>query len=158
MSDVTRGDWQQPADLVVAAYVLGELPPAARARFIERLVTMATVAVVVEPGTPEGFARVLAAREVALAAGGRTVAPCPHDEACPLARPDWCHFAARVNRTKLHRQIKGPRTKMKNSATGRGPASRWTGRGRPAYFGTRASILGASRFRCAQWMGRPWRP
>ncbi len=106
-SDVTRGDWQQPADLVVAAYVLGELPPAARARFIERLVTMATVAVVVEPGTPEGSARVLAAREVALAAGGRTVAPCPHDEACPLARPDWCHFAARVNRTKLHRQIKG---------------------------------------------------
>ncbi len=106
-SDVTRGDGGPSADLVVAAYVLGELPAAARPTFIRRLVTAATVLVVVEPGTPDGSARVLAARDVALAAGGRTMAPCPHDGACPLAAPDWCHFAARVARTKLHRQLKG---------------------------------------------------
>ncbi len=106
-SDVTAGHWDQPADLVVAAYVLGELPPATRAPFIERLANSASVLVMVEPGTPDGSGRVLAAREVALAAGGRTVAPCPHDDACPLAAPDWCHFAARVARTRLHRQLKG---------------------------------------------------
>lgn len=106
-SDVTAGDGKETADVVVAAYVLGELPRTARAPLVERLVTAATVLVVVEPGTPNGSAGVLAAREVALAAGSRTVAPCPHDAACPLAGPDWCHFVARVARTKLHRQLKG---------------------------------------------------
>lgn len=104
--DVTAGHWDQPADLVVAAYVLGELPLAARAGLVARLVRMATVLVVVEPGTPQGAAGVLAAREVALAAGAHTVSPCPHDAPCPLAAPDWCHFATRVARTKLHRQLK----------------------------------------------------
>jgi ribosomal protein RSM22 (predicted rRNA methylase) len=35
------------------------------------------------------------------------LAPCPHQDGCPLAAgDDWCHFAARVSRTALHRQVK----------------------------------------------------
>ncbi|NUT55307.1 MAG: methyltransferase type 11, partial [Thermoleophilia bacterium] len=63
--------------------------------------------VVVEPGTPAGYRRVLAARDVAIAAGGHTVAPCPHDLPCPLPADDWCHFAARLPRSRLHRRAKG---------------------------------------------------
>ena len=107
LSDAGEALPGDPADLAVAAYVVGELGEAARARLVGRLWGLADLLVVVEPGTPEGAQAVLAARQAVLAAGGHTLAPCPHDAACPLSRPDWCHFAARVARTKLHRQLKG---------------------------------------------------
>jgi ribosomal protein RSM22 (predicted rRNA methylase) len=50
---------------------------------------------------------VLAARAAVLEHGGRTVAPCAHDLACPLPADDWCHFAARLPRSRLHRRAKG---------------------------------------------------
>jgi len=34
------------------------------------------------------------------------IAPCPAETPCPLRVPDWCHFAARVERSSLHRRIK----------------------------------------------------
>ena len=95
-----------PADLVVASYVLGELDDVAgtAARLWERAVD--TVAFV-EPGTPAGYRRILSARAAVLDAGGHTVAPCPHDLPCPLPADDWCHFAIRLPRSKLHRRAKG---------------------------------------------------
>jgi len=94
-------------DLVLAAYVLNEL----RAEQLEQTATSlwaraTDTLVVVEPGTPAGYARVLAVRSVALAAGGFTVAPCPHDRPCPLEAPDWCHFSARLQRGAAHRAVK----------------------------------------------------
>ena len=38
--------------------------------------------------------------------GGRIAAPCPGNMVCPIEDPDWCHFAARVERTSLHRRLK----------------------------------------------------
>lgn len=102
--DVTRA--RGPADLVVASYVLGELrDPATAAADLWR--ECAGAFAVIEPGTPAGYRRVLAVRSVVLAAGGHTIAPCPHDLACPLEPDDWCHFAVRLPRSKLHRQAKG---------------------------------------------------
>jgi ribosomal protein RSM22 (predicted rRNA methylase) len=94
------------ADLVLASYVLGELEDAAGAA--TRLWEQATdTLVLVEPGTPAGYRRVLAARAAVLDLGGHTVAPCPHDLACPLPAGDWCHFAVRLPRSRLHRRAKG---------------------------------------------------
>jgi ribosomal protein RSM22 (predicted rRNA methylase) len=104
-----RGDVRDargPADLVVCSYVLGELDDvAAAARHLWRQAAEAIV--FVEPGTPEGYRRVLAARATVLDAGGHTVAPCPHDLPCPLTADDWCHFSVRLPRSKLHRRAKG---------------------------------------------------
>jgi ribosomal protein RSM22 (predicted rRNA methylase) len=62
---------------------------------------------VVEPGTPAGYKRIIALREHLVASGAHVAAPCPHDGACPLAAPDWCHFTQRLQRSRAHKQVKG---------------------------------------------------
>jgi ribosomal protein RSM22 (predicted rRNA methylase) len=101
------GGLSGPFDLVLAAYVLNELPDDRLDEVARSLWGhTADALVVVEPGTPAGYARVLAVRAEALAAGGSTLAPCPHDAPCPLERPDWCHFAVRLQRGESHRAVK----------------------------------------------------
>ena len=76
---------QGPADLVVASYVLGELhDPTGAAVHLWR--QSADTLALIEPGTPAGYRRVLAARAAAIGEGGQTLGPCPHDLACPLER------------------------------------------------------------------------
>jgi ribosomal protein RSM22 (predicted rRNA methylase) len=107
---VTLGDATRPggdADLVVAAYLLGEIaPPQRRATYDRWWQATRDCLVVIEPGTPAGYAVLLAARDAFLAAGARIIAPCPHELDCPLAKGDWCHFSARVARSSLHRLVK----------------------------------------------------
>jgi ribosomal protein RSM22 (predicted rRNA methylase) len=62
---------------------------------------------VVEPGTPAGYSRILALREQLIAAGAHVAAPCPHERECPLTPPDWCHFSQRLARSRAHKQVKG---------------------------------------------------
>lgn len=97
------------ADLVTVSYVLGELTEDDRRAVVSAASAAAGQAVVVvEPGTPDGYLRVLEARSALIAAGMRVLAPCPHSGACPIVPgEDWCHFAARVSRSSLHRQVKG---------------------------------------------------
>src|SRR5262249_11932325 len=96
-----------PRDLVTLAYVLNELVPAARQSVLWKLWALtADTLVIVEPGTPAGWRRILAARSQLIEAGAHVIAPCPHAHACPLAPPDWCHFAQRVARSRVHRQTK----------------------------------------------------
>lgn len=106
--DVTKGvtDANRP-DLVSLAYVLSELAPDARAKLIDELWALTgDILLVVEPGTPKGWERILAARERLIARGAHLLAPCPHSLACPIKAPDWCHFSRRVARSRLHRLSK----------------------------------------------------
>jgi ribosomal protein RSM22 (predicted rRNA methylase) len=95
-------------DLSTATYVLGELPEAARGALVDQLWAHSGHALLlVEPGTPQGWAIIRAARERLRAAGASIVAPCPHQGACPLPDGDWCHFVQRVSRSKAQRAAKG---------------------------------------------------
>jgi ribosomal protein RSM22 (predicted rRNA methylase) len=95
-------------DLVTVSYVLNELTAADRAALVDAAAAAARAVVIVEPGTPDGYARVLQARDRLIAAGFQVAAPCPHSAACPIAPgADWCHFSGRVSRSSLHRQVKG---------------------------------------------------
>jgi ribosomal protein RSM22 (predicted rRNA methylase) len=97
-----------PSDLVLLAYVLDELPEAAREPLIRQLWALTgDTLLIVEPGTPSGWNRILHARDLLIQAGAHILAPCPHAKPCPLAAPDWCHFSARVARSRLHREAKG---------------------------------------------------
>ena len=95
------------ADLVTVSYLLGELTDAQQGVLVALVVRAAPAIVLVEPGTPAGHRRILLARERLLASGYQLAAPCPHAAECPLAAVgDWCHFAARLPRSTVHRQVK----------------------------------------------------
>jgi ribosomal protein RSM22 (predicted rRNA methylase) len=117
-ADLPRASWRlanvaaetidcTPRDLVSLGYVLNELAPASRESVLKRLwdVTADTL-VIVEPGTPAGWERILAARRQLIEIGAHVLAPCPHAAACPLQAPDWCHFSERVARSRVHRLAK----------------------------------------------------
>ncbi|MBI3508931.1 MAG: hypothetical protein HY069_04790 [Chlamydiia bacterium] len=92
-----------PADLVIVSYALGEL---AHPLQILDVLWQYPLAVVIEPGTPQGFERIRQIRTEWLQRGGFLIAPCPHALACPMTKGDWCHFSARIPRTKIHRLLK----------------------------------------------------
>src|SRR5579871_11640 len=97
-----------PADLVIASYLIGEVTETERRALTERLwAKTRDTLVVVEPGTPAGYARIIELRAQLIASGAHVAAPCPHDLPCPLSAPDWCHFAQRLPRLRAHIQIKG---------------------------------------------------
>ncbi|NBE56947.1 small ribosomal subunit Rsm22 family protein [Streptomyces boluensis] len=98
----------ESTDLVTISYVLGELTAADRGSVVEAAARAAQTVVVIEPGTPDGYTRIIEARDRLIAAGLRVAAPCPHSAACPIEPgKDWCHFSARVSRSSLHRKVKG---------------------------------------------------
>ncbi|MFF9021067.1 small ribosomal subunit Rsm22 family protein [Streptomyces eurythermus] len=102
--DLTLDD----TDLVTVSYVLNELTESDRAALVDAAARAARTVVIVEAGTPAGYARVIEARDRLIRAGFRIAAPCPHSAACPIGPgTDWCHFSARVGRSSLHRQVKG---------------------------------------------------
>ena len=101
------GSIDAKADLIVASYVLAELPEekaAAVAVNIWRWTEQ--VLVLVEPGTPQGFTRIRAARAALIAAGAHVAAPCTHDKVCPMTGDDWCHFSQRLPRSRDHMLLK----------------------------------------------------
>lgn len=96
------------ADLVTVSYVLGELTGEQRADLLGRaVVATGRAIVIVEPGTPAGYERILAARAELIRSGLTIAAPCPHAAGCPLpAGRDWCHFGVRIGRSARHRLVK----------------------------------------------------
>jgi len=116
-ADLSRPDGAWPrADLVVASYALAEIAPPRQPAAVQALWDVCDgVLALVEPGTPAGFARIVAARQALIAAGADLLAPCPHAGDCPLAGPQaaafappgWCHFSVRLPRSRDHRLAKG---------------------------------------------------
>lgn len=108
-ADITKGLPElAQADLVTLSYVLDEIAPAQSGPLIDKLWALTSgVLVIIEPGTPAGWRRILAARDRLMASGAHLLAPCPHATSCPLVAPDWCHFARRVARSRVHRLAKG---------------------------------------------------
>ena len=108
----TTGDLRnfvpQPCDVVVAAYALGEMTVSDAKRVMRASLQAAQVFVLIEPGTPNAFARVAELRRLLIAEEATIAAPCPHERACPLLTSgDWCHFSERLERSAEHRRVKG---------------------------------------------------
>ncbi|MBK9714022.1 MAG: rRNA methyltransferase [Kouleothrix sp.] len=105
----------QRFDLVVLGHVLNELGPGARQQALAAAWAMTGgLLLVVEPGTAAAFAVVRAARDWLLGAGARTIAPCAHDQPCPLVS-DWCHFPQRLWRPDFQRRARGAPSQWEES-------------------------------------------
>ncbi|KAK4338533.1 hypothetical protein RND71_043020 [Anisodus tanguticus] len=129
--DVKKSDRQH--DLVIASYVLGEIPSLKDRITVVRQLWELTgdVLVLVEPGTPQGSNIISQMRShilwmekrrsrkledasnkdstalTTLKNGAYIVAPCPHDGRCPLDNTGkYCHFVQRLQRTTSQRAYK----------------------------------------------------
>lgn len=114
---VQKADWKSvdmtghlevdPHDLIVLSYSIGEIKEAFWKSLLETLWSSTGKAlVIIEPGTPSGYHRMMKIRDIMISLGGFLWAPCPHHQKCPIVGSDWCHFSARVARTSLHRKLK----------------------------------------------------
>lgn len=95
-------------DVCVASYSLNELrSQVERHQLLNRLIRSATEYIVlIEHGTPHGFAIIEDSRRYVLNVSRKlgmpfhVAAPCPHDGPCPLRdKRAWCHFSQRHLRT-----------------------------------------------------------
>ncbi|XP_058203656.1 uncharacterized protein LOC131317953 [Rhododendron vialii] len=120
-------------DLVIASFVLGEIPSQQdRITIVRQLWDLTQdVLVLVEPGTPHGFNIISQMRSyilwmekrkrrkskgaiddtskdlMTLKSGAFVVAPCAHDGRCPLDNTGkYCHFVQRLQRTTSQRVYK----------------------------------------------------
>jgi len=87
----------QPIGLLLISHVLNELPPEAR-EALRVLAARAEEVLWVEPGTHEVSRQLGHFRELLRAAGFRVIAPCTHENECPMfaagRERDWCHMFA----------------------------------------------------------------
>jgi ribosomal protein RSM22 (predicted rRNA methylase) len=101
----------EPHDLAILSYALEEAGGERGAALVAAAWAKAAQGLlIVEPGTPAGFGRILAARQQLLDAGAQMLAPCPQSRLCPQAskiESAWCHFSVRLERRGLHRLVKG---------------------------------------------------
>lgn len=107
--DLDRYTDDKPYDLVILSYVLNELPVSKQKKILQSvLATQSSYILILMPGTPLCFQQLLHLRDVALAENYFLAAPCPHQQACPMANTpsDWCHFTVRLPRSRVHRLSK----------------------------------------------------
>ena len=135
------------ADLILVNYALTELAEASLEPLLaEMWRRCAGALVVVEPGTPRDYRRLMKARAALIAGGARIVAPCPHQTPCALRADDWCHFSTRLPRTRDHKILKGAETPfedekfaylvaMRETAAGAKPRARVIAPVKPLKYG-----------------------
>lgn len=105
-SDMKNGKFE-PSDLILFSYSLGETDLHMRPEFFEKIWEATKgVLVIIEPGTPSGYAKLMRVRNILIELGAFLWAPCPHADPCPLPKGDWCHFSVRVSRSSFHRKCK----------------------------------------------------
>jgi len=157
--EATLADFAEPFavedstfDLVVVGYALTEIAESALPAIVDRLWACAGDAlVIVEPGTPRDYARLMAVRNRLITLGASILAPCPHQAPCPLPANDWCHFSVRLPRRRTHRLVKAVDASFEDEkfaylAAGRLPGSAASAR---IIAPPRVSKAGASLKLCA---------
>lgn len=104
--DFVTKEFPNNFDVVSFSYSLGEVKNY-KDVLSKAIVSFNDLLVIIEPGTPAGFERILKYREFLLSKGLFLLAPCPGSFSCPMQNGKWCHFSERLSRSSLHRFLKG---------------------------------------------------
>lgn len=105
--DIVTSDITEKSDFVISSYMLNEIKEEKKELVIEKLWQAANKFLfIIEPGTPENYKSIMKYRDYLISNNASIIAPCPHQNKCELPENDWCHFICRVERTKVHKNIK----------------------------------------------------
>lgn len=94
-----------PHDLILFSYSIGELKDPIEMALKAWEQTQKYL-IIIEPGTPHAYQELMKIRSALIEKGAYLQSPCPHENKCPLQGQDWCHFAQRINRHKVHKLLK----------------------------------------------------
>lgn len=98
---------EEKADVLITAYMLNELNKENLNSVLEKIWNATNkLLLIVEPGTPESYNRLMKIRKYFIDKNAEIVAPCPHTKECKIQNDDWCSFSCRVARTKIHKLLK----------------------------------------------------
>eukprot|EP01134_Creolimax_fragrantissima_P005844 CFRG5844T1 len=96
-------------DLVTASFSLCELPSmeARKQAILSMWEQTSQYLIIIEPGTQEGFRNIREARRwVATEIDADLIAPCPHDDVCPMEDTEKiCRFGQRVQYSRAQQEI-----------------------------------------------------
>lgn len=107
LTDVVKLSEFPKSDLTIASYSLGEMSQMLRQNVLTKcLLATQKIMIIIEPGTPQGYINLMEMRTEIIAQGYFILAPCPHQNPCPIKTPDWCHFSQRLTRERFHQLIK----------------------------------------------------
>lgn len=107
MSDIFSFKPTKKYDIVIASYSLNEMSAYQREITLNKLWSLTNkLLLIIEPGTPYAYEMQKEMRQSLIELGATLIAPCPYNSNCLLPNDDWCHFTCRVQRSKLHKQVK----------------------------------------------------
>lgn len=94
------------SDLVIESFMLNELTDKERLKATQTMCDKTDdFLVLIEPGTPKSYERMMEVRNYVLSKGFNLILPCSHSGVCGL-KNDYCNFSVRVSRTNVNRQVK----------------------------------------------------
>lgn len=99
--NILTDTFNQTADLVVSAYVLNELSNPVESALKLWNISKSTL-ILIDNAMPKTSEMMQKIRQELINNGAYMIAPCPRTNLCT----EWCHFAVRVERSKLHKALK----------------------------------------------------
>ena len=104
--DIVSDKIDNKYDMIISAYMINELKENQIEDVIEKIWNITNdMIIIVEPGTFQGYINIMKVKEKILKLGGNIIAPCMSKE-CSLPKDDWCNFYCRIQRTKIHKNLK----------------------------------------------------
>lgn len=105
--DITATQSWAEHDVVIIGHVLNELSAPQRMRIIDAAwAATKQLLIIIEPGTSNFFSIIRDARQQLIDCGAQIVAPCTHNNSCPMTSPDWCHFGQKIARPDFQRHAR----------------------------------------------------